>query len=115
MRSPEAPPTPTEAPKSDSSAADSAVAVLKLTRGTLDRLSTRLLVYQIDRGAYPATLEELTQPSPNYPDGYLDGEPVPMDGWGRPLGYLRGDDGSSYRVWSLGPDGVDASGDEVVP
>ena len=115
MRSPEAPPTPAEAPKSDSSAADSAVAVLELTRGTLDRLSTRLLVYQIDRGAYPATLEELTQPSPNYPDGYLDGEPVPMDGWGRRLGYLRGDDGSSYRLWSLGPDGVDASGDEVVP
>ncbi|MBM3988641.1 MAG: hypothetical protein FJ294_11885 [Planctomycetes bacterium] len=88
---------------------------LEMTRAALDRVATRLLVFQLDRGTYPDALEELARPSPNYPDGYLDGEALPVDGWGRALAYRRGADGAEYRIWSFGPDGLDATGDEVAP
>jgi len=88
---------------------------LEATRAALDRVATRLLVFQLDRGTYPDALEELVRPSPNYPEGYLDGEALSVDGWGRALAYRRDADGARYRLWSLGPDGIDATGDEVAP
>lgn len=87
------------------------------TEAALDRLATRLVVYKLDQGSYPAGLEGLTGTSPSYPNGYLDGQGVPLDGWGRSFHYQRASDGESYRLWSSGPDGVDAegAGDDVVP
>lgn len=115
MSKPEVPPTTPAIAGGNAPVEDRAAASLETTRSALDRIGTRLLVFQLDRGSYPNALDELAQPSPNYPEGYLDGEPLPVDGWGRALAYRRSDDGSEYRVWSLGPDGVDASGDEIVP
>lgn len=112
---PDEPDAVSEAPEAGTAAESADGASLEKTRAALDRIGTRLLVYQIDRGAYPTALEELAQPSPNYPQGYLDGETLPVDGWGRAFAYRRSDDGSEYRVWSLGSDGLDGSGDEVVP
>jgi len=108
-------PSESEAPAAEALTKDDSTASLELTRAALDRIGTRLLVFQLDRGNYPDTLEELARPSPNYPEGYLDGQPLPTDGWGRALAYRRSEDGGEYRVWSLGADGVDASGDEVAP
>lgn len=115
IRSPAEPLAESQASEAGSVADDGVNANLDKTRAALDRIGTRLLVFQLDRGAYPVVLEELTQPSPNYPQGYLDGEPLPVDGWGRAFAYRRSDDGGEYRVWSFGSDGLDGSGDEVVP
>lgn len=105
-----------EAPELDGSSASTAA--LEATRATLDVLATRLAVFQLDQGRWPGALDELTQPTPNYPDGFLDSGSVPADGWERAFVYSLASDGASYRLWSLGPDGLDASGsgdDLVVP
>lgn len=111
MSNPKPTPPPTEAAEEPTSPAEDAVAV---TRGALDRVATRLLVFQLDRGTYPDALKQLSEPSPNYPEGYLDGQALPGDGWGRPLSYRKGPDGE-YKLWSVGPDGVNGTADDVVP
>lgn len=88
-------------------------AELETTKQALDRVATRLFVFQLDQGAYPDALEALTKPTESYPQGYLDGEPLPKDGWGREL--LYGRDGDGYRIWSAGADGVDGTADDVQP
>jgi hypothetical protein len=86
------------------------------TRGTLQRIAGRLAVYRLDQGKHPDTLATLTAPTPNYPQGFLDGKPLPTDAWGRPICYQVKADGS-FDLWSLGPDGVDqaGAGDDVRP
>jgi hypothetical protein len=104
-------PPPKEAPVESTPPQGDPTAV---TREALDRVATRLLVFQLDRGTYPDALKELAEPSPNYPEGYLDGQPLPSDGWGRALSYQRASDGE-YKLWSVGPDGVDGTADDVAP
>lgn len=93
--------------------APASAAELATTKLALDRVATRLFVYQLDQGTYPEALAALTQPTESYPQGYLDGEPLPKDGWGRELLYRR--DGDGYRLWSSGADGVDGTADDVQP
>jgi len=86
------------------------------TRWTLDTLRTGLTVYKIDQGSYPAQLEALLTPTANYPQGFLDGRTaLEPDAWGRAIRYELAEDGASYRLWSLGADGVDqdGAGDDV--
>ena len=46
-------------------------------------------------------------------DGYLDGDTVPTDAWGRPFVYAN--EGESFRLYSTGPNGIDegGAGDDV--
>jgi hypothetical protein len=83
---------------------------LATTRERLDFLGARIAVYRIDQAGFPPTLEALAEPTANYPRGFLDGGEVPLDGWGRALRYQLVPDAGTYRLWSLGPDGVDESG-----
>ncbi|MEM7307124.1 MAG: type II secretion system protein GspG [Planctomycetota bacterium] len=79
-------------------------------------LRTSLTVYKLDAGAYPGSLDGLLKSTPNYPQGFLSGaRALPMDAWGRPFRYALADGGGSYRLWSMGPDGVDqdGAGDDV--
>jgi hypothetical protein len=88
------------------------------TRDGLRALRTALTVYEIDQGALPAELQRLVEPTANYPSGYLDGKTaLEPDAWGRPFRYALADGGATYRLWSLGADGVDqdGAGDDVVP
>ena len=80
------------------------------TRKTLRLLATRLAVYKLEAGRYPAELATLSQPTENYPRGFLDGRELPLDAWENPFSYSVEADGTGYRVWSRGPDGVDQSG-----
>jgi Type II secretion system (T2SS), protein G len=81
----------------------------------LSEVATRLEVFRIDKGHYPAKLGELLEPTPNYPRGYLGRDDVPVDGWGRAFVYFAASDGASYGLWSLGENGADerGSGDDV--
>ncbi len=82
------------------------------TRDSLSSVKVGLVVYKSDLGHYPAALSDLTKPSTNFPEGYLAGPDVPKDGWGRALHYELSEDGSSFRIWSSGPNGVDDAGGE---
>jgi hypothetical protein len=84
------------------------------TRATLQYLATRLAVYKLALERYPAQLADLAQPAASFPQGFLDGRPLPTDGWGRDFAYELTPTGFALR--SLGPDGVDqqGGGDDLV-
>jgi general secretion pathway protein G len=79
-------------------------------------------LFKLDNGFYPLTnqgLEALVIP----PDagrmagsyrtgGYLNSDTVPMDPWGNPYGFMS--DGMLFQVWSIGQDGRDQTGDDIV-
>jgi hypothetical protein len=81
------------------------------TLNLLRALSSRLVVFKLDQSRYPASLDELSRPTTNYPRGFLEGLDVSVDAWGAPLRYTRAADGASYRLWSLGPNGTDENGE----
>ncbi len=91
-------------------------AVLDQTQSGLDELGTRLEVYRIESGRFPASLETLLAPTPSYPRGYLPSGVVPVDGWGRDFFYLPASDGLSFSLWSVGENGADerGNGDDLV-
>ena len=74
-------------------------------------------MYEMHVQSYPTTsqgLQALRQPAgeiPGWSGPYLDKE-VPLDPWGNPYQYeLINPD--TYRIWSLGPDGMDGSADDI--
>jgi hypothetical protein len=83
---------------------------VQATRASLDYLATRLAVFQLDQGHWPKKLDDLAQPTTNYPGGFLDGRALPADAWKHAFVYELAGDGAHYRLWSIGADGVDASG-----
>jgi len=97
-----------EAPQEDLAPARTSAAMLDL--------QTALVVFQLDRGRFPTDLEELSLPTEHYPQGFLAGEALPVDGWGRPFHYDGEAEGGGYRLWSAGADGDDqgGQGDDVV-
>jgi hypothetical protein len=76
----------------------------------LASIETALAVFKVDTGKLPASLDELAKPTKNYPKGFFNGGALPKDGWGHSYRYAPSADGSSYRVWSIGADGVDQNG-----
>ncbi len=74
-----------------------------------DLLSSGLVIYKVETGSYPVSLEILLKPTPDYPHGFLpDRTALPKDPWGRPYKYQR--TSSGYRLWSVGPNGKDEGG-----
>ncbi len=79
------------------------------TRGALQRVKGRLAVYKLDQGEFPLALDGLSKATPNYPNGFLDGLPLPTDAWGGALRYARAQPGEC-KLWSAGPNGLDEQG-----
>lgn len=67
-------------------------------------------MYELNVMSYPTALEDLRMP-PQGGDPYLDKD-IPLDPWGNPYQYQLVD-AETYRIWSLGPDGVDGSADDI--
>jgi len=93
------------------------------THDAIEWFAPSLVRYRINVGQYPSTqqgLSALLRRPVNLPDSsawagpYLPGLP-PGDAWGQPFAYrypgVRNP--ASYDLWSLGPDGIDATGDEI--
>jgi type II secretion system (T2SS) protein G len=97
---------PPEAPAEPAAPAKEAQA----TRESLSSLATAIAVYKLDQSRYPAKLDELLTKSARFPNGYLKQGVVPNDGWNRAFAYTLQSDGSDYRLWSKGPDGIDQGG-----
>lgn len=89
---------------------EATAAAIEESRAAMDWLATRLEVYRLENGNYPRSLAILSQPTKGYPKGYLDGGPMPADGWGRELLYEAAPDGKSYRLRSPGKNGNDEGG-----
>lgn len=111
------PPLPPQAapPKAIEAPAEPVVlgpeAQLEATRETLRFLATRLAVYKLEVKRYPSRLEDLLLPTTSFPRGFLDGRELPRDAWKNAFSFSASADGSAYRLWSMGPDGVDQSGE----
>lgn len=84
-------------------------------RADLAEFSQAITVYMIEYGKPPASLAELTQPKPEYPQGFLDGAVLKNDPWGHAYAFSS-DGAESYTIWSFGPNGVDdkGAGDDIV-
>lgn len=87
-----------------------------------DSMKTALTTYRIQVGDYPSTQEGLqaliTAPSgkeDRWHGPYIEGSKVPLDPWGHEYKYVypgqHNKDG--YDLWSLGPDGVDGTADDI--
>ena len=100
---PPAPSTPAD-PAERTSAAISSV-----------RVALQVYFYEHD-SAYPDSLSALSDPTEAFPDGVLEGSALPDDGWSRPLRYAVDPAKDGYRLWSVGPDGIDqeGAGDDIV-
>ena len=85
-----------------------------VTMEVLVEVEVALTLYQLDhKGAAPDTLEVLLQESETYPEGYLEGGSVPVDGWDHALVYSKTEAG--YTLHSMGSNGVDdgGAGDDI--
>ena len=89
---------------------DPAPQQIAITRSTLDYLRTRLAVYRLENQRYPPALGTLIESTPSYPKGYLKEQVLPPDAWGHALLYSTDAEGSTFKLWSMGPDGVDQQG-----
>ena len=86
-------------------------AEISRARADIQSIGLALRMYELDMGEYPSSLSALV----NNPGGgrnwngpYLDSG-IPTDPWGREYSYSRTD--TSYRLRSMGPDGVESDSD----
>ncbi len=85
-------------------------------------LGLALDLYRTNVGEYPETLKELYEPPTDEEKKkrwgstpYIDNPSAMKDAWGRDLQYKRPGQHNeqSYDLWSLGPDGQDATDDDI--
>jgi len=94
---------------------------VKAAKSQIGLFKTPLDTYHLDVKRYPSRLEDLiTRPAdisnPNKWNGpYLDSTTVPLDPWGQPYQYDPQGTRNPNRpdIWSLGPDGVDNTADDI--
>lgn len=86
------------------------------TIDALREIKVGIVLYKSDQGRYPLALARLVEPTAKYTAGFLGGPAVPKDGWENEINYHVSQDGTSFRIWSSGPDGVnqDGKGDDVL-
>lgn len=80
------------------------------TRAGLLTIRSGIAVYRADAGRIPDQLALLTKPTTNFPEAFLNGKPLPQDGWKREFIYKPEADGKKYALYSAGPDGKDDNG-----
>ena len=80
----------------------------------LGKIKAGLTIYRITNGGYPDGLDQLVEPHPDYPNGFLGSPELPADPWGN--AYLFRMEGKKPVLWSAGPDGANDSGggDDIV-
>jgi general secretion pathway protein G len=84
---------------------------------------TPLEVYNLDIGRYPSTNQGLAAlrvapsdlPNPDKWEGPYLNKDIPLDPWGHPYQYISPGkyNPNTYDIWSLGPDGIDGTGDDI--
>ena len=97
-------------------------AYMRAAKTQIGAFDTPLETYRLDMGDYPVTAQGLAalRTAPGDAGGgrwmgpYL-GKEVPMDPWGRPYQYEYPGrvDPTKPDIWSMGPDGVSGSEDDI--
>ena len=81
------------------------------TELALQQVRSAITIYRLDNDVLPNSLDDLAGSSEAFPDGYLSGGSLPLDGWGNDLVYVRNEaEGDVYRLYSKGQNGIDESG-----
>ena len=82
-------------------------------KSSIAAIGLALDVYEVDNGAYPASLQALITKGgeQNWRGPYLKKAEIPLDPWGHEFAYSLKENG--YEVKSFGPDGADGGGDDV--
>ena len=88
-------------------------AQIAAAKASIENLSLALDMYEVDNGAYPASLQSLlTKGSElNWKGPYLKKGEIPIDPWGKEFVYGVKDNG--YEIKSYGPNGADGGGDDI--
>jgi general secretion pathway protein G len=86
-----------------------------------ESMKTALTTYKIQMGDYPSTEEGLNalvaapaSKADRWQGPYIDGK-MPLDPWGHPYQYRYPGTKNKigYDLWSMGPDGVDGTDDDI--
>lgn len=95
----------------------------KAAESQIGLLSTPLQMYQMAIGNFPTTSQGLDAlqsapgdlPNPAKWDGPYLNKAIPLDSWEKPYQYVSPGthNPDSYDVWSLGPDGVNGTEDDI--
>jgi len=98
-------------------------AAIKAARSQIDLFKTPLQMYQMTIGSYPTTMQGLEAlrtapgdlPNPAKWDGPYLNAPIPLDPWNQPYQYVSPGrhNPNGYDVWSVGPDGVNGTQDDI--
>ncbi|TWT90149.1 Type II secretion system protein G precursor [Pseudobythopirellula maris] len=92
-------------------------ALRNAAKGQLGIFDRQIELYRFDIKKYPSSLQDLVEkPSDsaaakNWTSPYIKGGKIPLDPWDNE--YRFSADGSTYKVWSMGPDGQDGSDDDI--
>jgi len=94
---------------------------IKAAQAQINLLDTPITEYHLELKQYPSSLEALIAPPADLPPGamwggpYLKDNQVPIDPWGSPYQYAApgSNNPQGYDLWSLGPDGVEGSEDDI--
>ena len=94
---------------------------IKAAQAQVDLFDTPISEYHLELKQYPSSLDALIAPpgdlpaNANWGGPYLKDNQVPLDPWGNPYQYSvpGARNPQSYDLWSLGPDGVDGSDDDI--
>ena len=86
----------------------------KAAQGQVGMLDEVINLYRVDIGAFPQSLDDLNTPpqdlrNPDKWNGPYLKKDLPLDPWGNDYQYEN--QGDDFRVWSLGPDGVEGNDD----
>lgn len=96
-------------------------AYISAARTQIKALEQPLQAFYLDFNRYPSSLEELLTPPADLPDPtkwngpYLDAQAVPLDPWRNEYQYRYPGQYNTDKpdIWSLGPDGVDGTEDDI--
>ena len=86
----------------------------------IETFEEMLEMYRLDTGRYPSTqtgLNGLVQPGADLPNpkkwkGPYAGEEIPLDPWDNAYKYEQVSP-TQFRIWSMGPDMIDGTADDV--
>lgn len=100
----------------------SRVVLTRVSVGSNAPLTQACSLFRVNTGRHPASLSELiTRPTdpavaPNWRGPYLRGPAGLSDPWGRPYQYRVPSTRKkkAFDLWSLGPDGINGSADDIL-
>lgn len=90
-------------------------------RSQIGAFGSAIDLYNLSLDQYPPNLEALLAPPTDLPDTskwdgpYLDKTKIPLDPWNQEYRYVTPGNVNpdSYDLWSVGPDGVDNTDDDI--